>query len=77
MLLTEFLFAFSRRFVTLKAQCSNQSLGLMQGVTLFGNPFGFGKSKARALMPNEINVHFEDVAGIDEAKEDIVEIVGF
>ena len=44
---------------------------------MFGNPFSFGKSKARAMMPNELNVHFEDVAGIDEAKEDVVEIVDF
>ena len=55
-----------------KGEDPNGSMG-----GLFGNPFGFGKSKARALMPNEINVHFEDVAGIDEAKEDIVEIVDF
>ena len=47
------------------------------GSGMFGNPFSFGKSKAKAMMPNEINVHFEDVAGIDEAKEDIVEIVDF
>ena len=42
-----------------------------------GNIFSFGKSKARAMMPNEINIHFDDVAGIDEAKDDIVEIVDF
>jgi len=47
------------------------------GGGMFGNPFSFGKSKAKAMMPNEINVHFDDVAGIDEAKEDIVEIVDF
>ena len=44
---------------------------------LFGNPFSFGKSKAKAMMPNELNVKFSDVAGIDEAKEDVVEIVDF
>ena len=44
---------------------------------MFGNPFSFGKSKAKAMMPNELNVHFEDVAGIDEAKEDVVELVDF
>ena len=44
---------------------------------LFGGPFSFGKSKAKAMMPNELNVKFEDVAGIDEAKEDVVEIVDF
>ena len=45
--------------------------------SMFGNPFSFGKSKAKAMMPNELNIHFEDVAGIDEAKEDIVELVDF
>ena len=44
---------------------------------IFGNPFSFGKSKAKALMPNELNVKFKDVAGIDEAKEDVVELVDF
>ncbi len=44
---------------------------------MFGNPFSFGKSKAKALMPNELNVKFKDVAGIDEAKEDVVELVDF
>ena len=47
------------------------------GFSMFGNPFSFGKSKAKAMMPNEINVKFSDVAGIDEAKEDVVELVDF
>ena len=47
------------------------------GFGMFGNPFSFGKSKAKAMMPNELNVKFSDVAGIDEAKEDVVEIVDF
>lgn len=41
------------------------------------NPFGFGKSKAKAIMPKDLKVKFEDVAGIDEAKEDLIEIVDF
>ena len=45
--------------------------------SMFGNPFSFGKSKAKAMMPNELNVKFSDVAGIDEAKEDVIEIVDF
>ena len=44
---------------------------------MFGNPFSFSRSKHKALMPNELNVKFSDVAGIDEAKEDVVEIVDF
>ena len=37
----------------------------------------FGKSKARMIPPNELNVHFADVAGADEAKEEIMEIVEY
>ncbi len=37
----------------------------------------FGKSKARMIPPNELNVHFEDIAGADEAKEEISEIVEY
>jgi cell division protease FtsH len=38
---------------------------------------GFGKSKARLLTENKNRVTFEDVAGVDEAKEDLSEIVDF
>ena len=37
----------------------------------------FGKSKARLLGENQIDVTFADVAGIEEAKEEVVEIVEF
>jgi len=37
----------------------------------------FGKSKARMIPPNELNVHFDDIAGADEAKEEITEIVEY
>ena len=37
----------------------------------------FGKSKARMIPPDELNVRFSDVAGADEAKEEISEIVEF
>ena len=37
----------------------------------------FGKSKARMIPPNELNVHFDDIAGADEAKEEIAEIVEY
>jgi cell division protease FtsH len=38
---------------------------------------GFGKSKARLLTENKNRVTFEDVAGVDEAKEELEEIVDF
>ena len=37
----------------------------------------FGKSKARMIPPDELNVRFSDIAGADEAKEEISEIVEF
>ena len=37
----------------------------------------FGKSRARMIPPDELNVHFTDIAGADEAKADIAEIVEF
>ncbi|MBK8816457.1 MAG: ATP-dependent zinc metalloprotease FtsH [Methylococcaceae bacterium] len=37
----------------------------------------FGKSKARMLEENQIKVTFADVAGCDEAKEEVVEMVDF
>ena len=38
---------------------------------------GFGKSKARLLTEKQGRVTFEDVAGVDEAKEELQEIVDF
>ncbi len=37
----------------------------------------FGKSRARMIPPDELHVKFEDIAGADEAKEEIQEIVEF
>ncbi|EFO31520.1 cell division protease FtsH [Roseibium sp. TrichSKD4] len=42
-----------------------------------GKAMGFGKSKAKMLTEANGRVMFEDVAGIDEAKEDLQEIVEF
>ncbi len=59
---------------------------LMIGVWVFfmrqmqsggGKAMGFGKSKAKLLTEKHGRVTFEDVAGVDEAKEDLEEIVEF
>ncbi|MFO1173251.1 MAG: ATP-dependent zinc metalloprotease FtsH [Hyphomicrobiaceae bacterium] len=42
-----------------------------------GRAMGFGKSKAKLLTERQGRVTFEDVAGVDEAKEDLEEIVEF
>ena len=42
-----------------------------------GNPMTFGKSKARLLSEDQIKTTFADVAGVDEAKEDVQELVEF
>lgn len=42
-----------------------------------GKAMGFGKSRARLLTENNERITFEDVAGIDEAKDELVEIVDF
>ena len=39
--------------------------------------FSFGRSRARMLVGNQPNVTFEDVAGADEAKEELEEVVDF
>ena len=59
---------------------------LMIGVWVFfmrqmqsggGKAMGFGKSKAKLLTEKHGRVTFEDVAGVDEAKEDLEDIVEF
>jgi len=42
-----------------------------------GRAMGFGKSKAKLLTERHGRVTFDDVAGVDEAKEDLEEIVEF
>jgi len=40
-------------------------------------PMSFGKSKARLMSEDQIKTTFADVAGVDEAKEDVKELVDF
>ena len=49
----------------------------MQGGGGGKGPMSFGKSKARLLSEDQIKTTFADVAGVDEAKEDVKELVDF
>ena len=49
----------------------------MQGGGGGRGAMSFGKSKARLISEDQINITFNDVAGIDEAKEEVAELVEF
>ena len=49
----------------------------MQGGGGKGGAMSFGKSKAKLLTEDQIKVTFADVAGVEEAKEEVGEIVDF
>jgi cell division protease FtsH len=49
----------------------------MQGASGGRGAMSFGKSKARLLGEDQVNVTFADVAGVDEAKQEVGEIVDF
>jgi cell division protease FtsH len=42
-----------------------------------GNAFGFGQSKARRVEGDQVSVRLSDVAGVDEAKEEVGELVDY
>jgi cell division protease FtsH len=42
-----------------------------------GGLMSIGKSKAKVFMEKDINIKFDDVAGIDEAKEELKEVIEF
>ena len=42
-----------------------------------GGPMAFGRSKAKLLSDDQIKTTFSDVAGVDEAKEEVQELVEF
>jgi cell division protease FtsH len=42
-----------------------------------GGPLAFGRSKARLLTEDQVKITFADVAGVEEAKEEVAELVDF
>jgi len=42
-----------------------------------GNQMNFGKSRAKLMEEDQIKIRFDDVAGCEEAKEDVMEMVDF
>src|SRR6185295_8928715 len=49
----------------------------MQGASGGRGAMSFGKSRAQLLGEDQVNVTFADVAGVDEAKQEVGEIVDF
>ncbi|NOQ80995.1 MAG: ATP-dependent zinc metalloprotease FtsH [Methylophaga sp.] len=49
----------------------------MQGGGGGKNPMSFGKSKAKMLNEDQVKITFKDVAGVEEAKEEVAELVEF
>ena len=41
-----------------------------------GSIFSVGQSRAKAVEEGKVKTRFADVAGVDEAKEELVEVVG-
>lgn len=50
---------------------------LMRKMSKGGGPMGVGKSNAKVYVQKETGITFKDVAGEDEAKESLVEVVDF
>ena len=56
---------------------SRRQGGMGGGMGGPGNPMAFGKSKAKFQMEPNTGIKFDDVAGVDEAKAEFVEVVEF
>ncbi|KAJ7267043.1 hypothetical protein O6H91_06G139400 [Diphasiastrum complanatum] len=56
---------------------SRRSQGGLGGPGGPGNPLAFGKSRAKFQMEPNTGITFADVAGVDEAKQDFMEVVEF
>ncbi len=49
----------------------------MGGTGGMGSLFGVGQSRAKAVEEGKVKTRFSDVAGVDEAKEELIEVVDF
>uniref|UniRef100_A0A0E0Q1F2 AAA+ ATPase domain-containing protein n=1 Tax=Oryza rufipogon TaxID=4529 RepID=A0A0E0Q1F2_ORYRU len=56
---------------------SRRAQGGLGGPNGPGFPLGFGQSRAKFQMEPNTGVTFDDVAGVDEAKQDFMEVVEF
>jgi cell division protease FtsH len=63
-------------FVYVNKKMSDQ-MGGMGGIGGKTGPFGFGKSKAKKIQQQEVDVSFEDVAGLENAKNELKEMVDY
>ncbi|MEJ5166414.1 MAG: ATP-dependent zinc metalloprotease FtsH, partial [Thermoanaerobaculia bacterium] len=53
-------------------------IGFMRQIQSGGNKaLSFGKSRAKVISPSQVKTTFKDVAGVDEAKEELLEIIEF
>lgn len=52
-------------------------IGRMLSKQMGGGPMSFGKNKAKVHVKNDLGITFKNVAGQDEAKESLLEIVDF
>lgn len=61
----------------LTAICALLLLLMMRRLGGAGSPMAFGRSRGKLYAQEDINITFDDVAGIDEAVEEVREIVEF
>ncbi|HZM00767.1 MAG TPA: ATP-dependent zinc metalloprotease FtsH [Planctomycetota bacterium] len=61
----------------MRRMAGGQGPGGGPGGGLGGGLMGIGKSRAKIYAEEDIKVSFEDVAGVDEAKQELQEVIGF
>ena len=64
------VFIFVMYFLVLRKMGSGMGGGM-------GSIFGAGQSRAKAVEEGKVKTRFSDVAGVDEAKEELIEVVDF